>query len=622
MNRRDCTRTGGLWLGVVLTAAVVTGCPSPLPPLPTQDGGPNDVGVAEAGDVGDVTDVADVVDVTDVTDVADVVDACAANTQSDPANCGACGRVCPMVANGTPICGMGGCGVQCNAGFVARAGACAAVAAPRPIAPLSTAHVTNARPTLRWELPMGVESARVQVCADRGCATVEGTLNADPGQTFARLGTVLNPGVHFWRLWGRAGGAESAAPSAAWQFDVPRRPTSVDTSYGSTLDINGDGTADIAVGAQRHATAGAVFVYHGVARTGPAQTPSVTLNATDTTAFGSSMASAGDTNGDGYGDLIVGASGTVVGGGRLGSVHVYRGGPMGLSVTASNELRCVYGGAGSFGFAVSGAGDVNQDGLAYLYLGRDGGFGAPRAISGPTGSLRFGNTVAFVGDLDGDGYVDGAIGAERTTIGSDPEAGSVHLYFGAATDPFTAIGQINSPFGARRYFSSGTSGVGDVNGDGYSDLVVGAYGYNAPGRAALYLGGSSIRSAAPGAPAAVQIDPMLPGGSEFGLVITGGGDVNRDGFADFIIGADFALAAAADLRPGFAYVYSGSSDPTRLAPVILTGPSIGSWFGSAIARTNFGEFFPTLGDRYILRGGLNAACPITTALKPRFASAV
>lgn len=170
----------------------------------------------------------------------------------------------------------------------------AMIAAPRPIAPLSTATVTSQRPTLRWALGRGTDGAAVQICADRACRTIQQSL--DVAGTSAAPTTSLTAGVHYWRLIGRAGsGVFGTTASPTWEFLVGARSAPVDTSSGTTLDVNDDGYADVIVGASGGTSlTGRAYVYLGGSG-GLVTSPATTLTGPDARGnFGWSVASAGD----------------------------------------------------------------------------------------------------------------------------------------------------------------------------------------------------------------------------------------------------------------------------------------------------------------------------------------
>ena len=125
---------------------------------------------------------------------------------------------------------------------------------------------------------------------------------------------------------------------------------------------------------------------------------------------------------------------------------------------------------------------------------------------------------------------------------------------------------------AEEIFGAAVSGAGDVNGDGYADVIVGAPSKTlagpAGGRAFLYLGGAGFDT--------IPALTMDPGPPSFGSAVSGAGDVNGDGYADWIVGAPGA-------GDGLAYLYFGGSAPDAVPDVMLTGPASDSEFGFSVA---------------------------------------
>ena len=326
--------------------------------------------------------------------------------------------------------------------------------------------------------------------------------------------------------------------------DATLKPGPMAEGFGIHLagvgDVNGDGYGDVAVSAN---LTGAVNVYFGSA-TGPASSPSVTLkNPTSPPIgnFGYSFDNAGDVNGDGYTDLVVGAN--PAGPNDLGHVYLYLGSAAGPPATPTLTLMNPAGQKTDFG-RLSGAGDVNGDGYADLFVGDDGFGGAtgraylylggpigydaaPQvALDGPDGPIGcFGRWVSGAGDINGDGYADVIVGADaEVTLGSvAPDGGAAqpagwaHVYFGSAVGVSASPTiKLVGPDGPDTWFGRSVSGVGDVNRDGYADVLVGAptSNTNGIGWAHLYFGNAQGVPTSP----SVTFEGPEPG-SHFGLSV-------------------------------------------------------------------------------------------------------
>lgn len=478
---------------------------------------------------------------------------------------------------------------------------------PVPIGPPSTARVTSRRPTLRWTLSTGAAAARVTLCRNRALSASCQQFDA-MGSSVAPAAD-LAPGPWYWHLQGLTGGVAGDAASATWEFFVGQRSAPVNSALGTVPDFNGDGLADLLVGSTYDAPVG---VYMGTL-SGIASTPTRSLPVPSRASyFSSTLASAGDVNGDGFGDAIVGANGP-------NQVYVYWGSAAGLRGTPDQVLTRSTSDYQFFGGEVSSAGDINADGYGdvivgggngsaiYVFWGSALGLGAtPTVVTGPSWADQFGvSTAGF--DANGDGYSDVFVGgagvynrnpAVFLYLGGPRGLSAVpSVRYGASSTRFgesiSPAGDVNADgygdllvgqyYGDRAWVYLGTSsgiqdypttltvtrsyylgwdvaGGSDLNGDGYGDAVVGS-----DGAAYVFLGGSSGLATSPAA--------TLSGASGYGRAVSALGDVDGDGYGDFAVGARFAAQV---------FVYLGA--PSGVGPILptLNGPSDGTYYGAAL----------------------------------------
>ncbi len=294
--------------------------------------------------------------------------------------------------------------------------------------------------------------------------------------------------------------------------------------------------------------------------------------------YGMAVAGPGDVNGDGYDDALVGAPGS-----EGARAYLYLGGAGELANPPDQELYSLDE-EGDYAVEVSAAGDVDGDGLAdlavgerscagmvYVYLGARGGLdlATPHRISGPACDATVGEEIAAAGDMNGDGYDDLAVGSQE----SEEDLGLTLLFYGSAeglpAEQDRTLSGV-SPAGA---FGGALSGAGDMNGDGYADLLVGARKANGAGEVHLFLGGVE----GPGG----ESDARLADGSEglnFGAAVAGLGDLDGDGLGELAVGAP---GGTEDL--GSTFVYLGSADGAPTLASTLSGPSEFSAYGAALA---------------------------------------
>jgi hypothetical protein len=225
-----------------------------------------------------------------------------------------------------------------------------------------------------------------------------------------------------------------------------------------------------------------------------------------------------------------------------------------------------YDGDGYPDLTVSSARTSPDGGAVHVYPGRRSGISRTPGVTlaSPVGVLSgYGSRVAGVGDLNGDGYSDLAVGAPI----ANSEGGQVHIYFGSSTGlSATSRLVLDAPSGTSLRFGASVHYAGDIDADGYADLLVGTAA--ASGRAFLFRGSADGPSSMP---TLTLMNPESTG--SFGLVIAGAFDANGDDRPDVAIALPYFTA-----RSSLLYVYLGR--PTGLAAtpdLVLTLPSENSY---------------------------------------------
>ena len=438
----------------------------------------------------------------------------------------------------------------------------------------------------------GDVSAAGDVDGDGYADVIVGARYYDPGLGWGE-------GVAFVFLGGASGVADGNPATAAADLKVDADMVSFGASVSSAGDLNGDGYADVIVGAPEYDSGdlaeGAAFVFLGSAAGITSESVGTALSRLESdqadARLGGCVAGAGDVNGDGYADVIVGASGYDAGEADEGAAFVFLGSASGIAggdPTASDTQLESNQAVAWLGTSVSGVGDVNGDGYAdvivgaptydagevdegaaFLYLGGASGIadGGPTAadaqLEGDQAGAWFGFSVSGAGDVNGDGYADLIVGASDYAAGESYE-GAAFIFLGSASGisdggPATADTQLESNQ-ANAYLGWSVSGAGDVNGDGYADVIVGSAAYEAgetvEGAAFVFLGSASgISDRNP-----TTADAQIEGDQTYawlGTSVSGAGDVNGDGYADVIVGApDYD---AGELNEGVAVVFLGGA---------------------------------------------------------------
>lgn len=390
--------------------------------------------------------------------------------------------------------------------------------------------------------------------------------------------------------------------------------------FGSFLafcgDPNSDGNPDILAGAplndQNGVSSGRAYLYLN-SMLGNDKEDLFFTGSIDGGTLGRSVSDAGDVNADGYPDIIVGSPGNA-----SCRALIYYGGNVMNNVA---DITIVGGTNDDFGASVSGAGDVNGDGFddvivgapgynngtyqgrAYIYYGGVAmNTVADVIMTGGSAGDFFGASVSSAGDFNGDGFSDVVVGMP----GYNANTGRMYIFFGGS--PMNNVSDLNAVGVSSDFFGQSVSSAGDFNGDGYSDVLVGAYGNSSfTGRALLYLGGEFFDNSE---------DAVFTGSSvndRFSFSASDAGDVNNDGYSDIIIGA---YGYNSGTNQGRAYIYYGGTILNTSADVVLTGGGADEYFGLCVSKAGdvngdgygdviAGSLTPLKGTAYIYFGGIS-----------------
>lgn len=353
-------------------------------------------------------------------------------------------------------------------------------------------------------------------------------------------------------------------------------------------DINGDGFEDLAVSVPfANSVAGTVLVFAGQSAatpTDPAISPTfiMSIDGNPNDQFGASLAS-GDINCDGRIDLVVGAPGKNA---LKGSVAAFYGNGSDFSNAAdwqidSPDSQSYFGNAvaiGNLDGDANGCDDIAVSapywnrinalatGRVKVYLGQNSGpsMSEDWKYEGTQASSYHGISLA-IDDFNGDGIDDLVFGANLFDSPTQNDVGRVYVFYGSSST-FPDTNAIINGFSANEQFGFSVGSAGDFNADGYADLLVGAFKHSGSlieqGAAYLFPGTSTGLSQTPSWTA-----KGAQAGDGFGRNVHGAGDVNGDGYSDFIIGAYRADiddgSGGTLLNAGQVFVYHGG--PTCFA---------------------------------------------------------
>ncbi|MBC8470372.1 MAG: FG-GAP repeat protein [Planctomycetes bacterium] len=413
-------------------------------------------------------------------------------------------------------------------------------------------------------------------------------------------------------------------------------------SLSSAGDVDRDGYDDILIGAPdadigSGINLGRAYLVYG----GPNLNPSISLiSEAAFTIYGTvnydavgNCISSGDFNRDGFSDLAIGAYGNAVG---LRVYIVYGRSDLSGTISSNNADLVLQGSSVEHTRSLSLSGDLNGDGYDDLIIG------APVRIimgrAGLTGILNVqtnpdvmingvsGEAATHAGDVDGDGLCDMIIDG-----GSPAGQGGAYLFLGRhtwvnsldATDANCHIQAVGYDYD----IGSGLAGIGDINGDGYDDLLIGARAMSSSGKGKAYI--VYGRDVWPSSMLVTNADVVILGANNdndwFGRIVDGAGDFSEDGYSDILLGA--LNSNINGDSSGEAYLIYGRGNLS--GTITMPADADGHWTGAALTRLGYATVsagdidrdgradiaisapsaVSSAGEVYIIRGG--TATPVT-----------
>jgi hypothetical protein len=375
------------------------------------------------------------------------------------------------------------------------------------------------------------------------------------------------------------------------------------TSVSYAGDVNNDGKDDIIVGAPSYDGKGRVYIFFGDDGT-PSTANVVITGGASGDSFGASVSGAGRYDDDSIDDIVIGATGD--GASDEGMIYIFvgRSSWTGIDDASDRDYEATGENSGdNFGCSVSSAGDVDNDGddeilvgatsyssstgKAYMFYGDDGDMSVwDQTWTGSSSGDIFG-IVSSAGNVDGDSYDDIIIGA----MWASSQYGQAYIYFGSVNGPSSSADVTITGESSSNRFGQSVSDAGNVNGDGYDDVIIGASGAGSDGKAYIFNGRSSWSSTYGASSASViLVGETDPANEAFGASVSSAGDYNKDNYDDVIVGSAYesALGGGDYEEAGRAHIFFGGSSMDAKVDVSMTGEASSDYFGWAVS--NAGDY--------------------------------